>query len=154
VAAPSRPRSVAQEQAVEQIRSFSRAGLSQRQISRITGYSRRGVRDILSGRRGVSAAGAIRVAQSGRELSGSADLIINGKLVHFDYMTAAEKAVTHRWDYEVRKARETGDYTQIAKNLKKKDRKIRGRYLDADPKALREMDETGDLAEIFVGPTA
>ena len=93
MAAPSRPRSVAHEQAIEQIRSFSRARLSQAQIARITGYSRRGVRDILSGRRGVSAAGALRVSESARELSGSADVIVNGKIVHFDYMTDAEKAV-------------------------------------------------------------
>ena len=108
----------------------------------------------MSGRRGVSAAGAARAAQSARELSGSADLVVDGKIVHFDYMTDGEKAVAHRYDYEVRKARETGDYTQVARNLKKKDRKIRGQYLDADPEALGEMDETGDLADIFVGPTA
>jgi hypothetical protein len=111
------------------------------------------VRDILSGRRGVSPASAVRVAQNARELSGSSDLIVDGKLVHFDYLTDAEKAVAHRYDYEMRLAREAGDYTRVGKNLKRKDRKIRGRYLEADPKVLQEMDETGDLADIFIGPT-
>jgi hypothetical protein len=151
--AVSRPRSNAQEQAVAQIRSYLRAGLSQRQTARIAGYSRRTIRDIAAGRRGVSSVGAVRVAQSARKLSGSADLIVGGKLVHFDYLTDAEKVVAHRYDYELRRASETGDYTRVGKNLKKKDRKIRGHYLDADPKVLQEMDETGDLADIFIGPT-
>jgi hypothetical protein len=151
--AASRARSTAQEQAIAQIRSYLRAGLSQRQTARITGYSRRTIRDIAAGRRGVSSAGAVRVTQSVRELSASADLPVDGKLVHFDYLTDAEKVVAHRYDYERRRASETGDYTRVGKNLKRKDRKIRGRYLEADPKVLQEMDETGDLADIFVGPT-
>jgi transcriptional regulator with XRE-family HTH domain len=153
MAASSRPRSPAQQQAVTQIRSYLRAGLSQRQTARITGYSRRTIRDIAAGRRGVSPAGAVRVTQSARELSASADLLVDGKLVHFDYMTDAEKAVAHRYDYEVGRARESGDYTRVGKALKKKNRKIRGQYLEADPKVLQEMDETGDLADIFIGPT-
>ena len=152
--AASRPRSTAQEQGIAQIRLYLRAGLSQRQTARITEYSRRTIRDIAAGRRGISSIGAVRVAQSARELSGSADLIVDGKLVHFDYLTDAEKVVAHKYDYEMRRASETGDYTRVGKNLKRKDRKIRGQYLEADPKVLQEMDDTGDLADIFVGPTS
>jgi transcriptional regulator with XRE-family HTH domain len=116
--AASRPRSPAQQRAITQVRSYLRAGLSQRQTARITGYSRRTIRDIAAGRRGVSSVGAVRVAQSARELSGSADLPIDGKLVHFDYLTDAEKVAVHRYDYEVRRASETGDYTRVGKKLR------------------------------------
>jgi transcriptional regulator with XRE-family HTH domain len=151
--ARAKPPPSAESQAlVEQLQQLRQRGFSVREIGRRTGISKSHVHDILTGKRGVSAA---RAASATEHLSRErpALAIIDGQIRAVDPVSRRDRQKIGRYMRAVQDARRSGDFRELRRRFKRTVLKTsEGEFrFETDPTALRELDDAGllQLDEVF-----
>jgi transcriptional regulator with XRE-family HTH domain len=148
----TRPPSPEAEFLAKQIRQMREAGFSVREIARRTGISKSHVHNIDIGKRGVSAARAVRAAErSSRERW--ALTLIDGQMRAVDPLTQRDHQKISRYMRAVKDAKRFGDFRDIRRRFRRTVIKTsEGEFrLETDPRILMELDDAGilNIDEVF-----